>query len=239
MQKYVKYAEQLAVAGSDHFIADSIGIQNYLKRTYNKESTYIAYGAHLFHDSSEAALREFGLEPLKYNMLIARLEPENSIEMILTGLTQSATALPFLVIGNYESKYGAYLRDKFTDLRLRFMGAIYDIEKLNNLRHFSNLYFHGHTVGGTNPSLLEAMASDCLICANDNEFNSSVLGSDAYYFSEAADVTRLLDTIRKDASELPKIDNNRAKITNQFSWEKIIDAYESLFAKSLAAKPVN
>lgn len=239
VQKFVKYAERMAVAGSDYFIADSIGIQNYLKRAYNKNSTYIAYGAHLFYNSSETVLSEFGLEPYKYNMLIARLEPENSIELILSGLINSATDLPFLIIGNYESKYGAYLRNKFSDPRLRFLGAIYDIEKLNNLRHYSNLYFHGHTVGGTNPSLLEAMASDCLICANNNEFNSAILGSDAYYFSDSPGVTALLDTIRKDEQELQKINNNRAKILNQFSWDKIIDAYESCFKKCLAKMSSN
>ena len=105
-------------------------------------------------------------------MLIARLEPENSIEVILDGVAIANGDKPFLVIGKHETKYGEYLKSKFKNQpNIKFIGGIYDINKLNNLRYYSNLYFHGHTVGGTNPSLLEAMASNSLICANNNPFN--------------------------------------------------------------------
>ena len=91
-------------------------------------------------------------------MLIARLEPENSVEEILDGFATSTVNRDFLVIGNTKTPLGKKLVDKYQDSRIKFIGYVSGIEKLDSLRYFSNLYFHGHTVGGTNPSLLEAMA---------------------------------------------------------------------------------
>ena len=91
-----------------------------------------------------------------------------------------------MVIGKHDSnKFGTYLKEKFKDQKnIYFLGGIYNLEHLNNLRYFSNLYFHGHSVGGTNPSLLEAMASKALIVAHANEFNKSILRDNAFYFSK-------------------------------------------------------
>ena len=176
VQKFLKYAEKLAVKSSDFLISDSIGIQDYLKQEYNVNSEYIAYGAEIFTQSDVKFIKEFDVEANGYNMLIARLEPENNIETILEGVQRSNSNLPFLVVGKYDNKFGIYLKEKFKNSKnIRFLGGIYDLEKLNNLRYYSNLYFHGHSVGGTNPSLLEAMASNCLIIANDNVFNKSIL----------------------------------------------------------------
>jgi len=109
-------------------------------------------------------------------MLIARMEPENNIEVILDGFVKSGATHDFLVIGKTSNKFGTYLKKKFSSYEhIRFMGGLYDLPKLNDLRKYCKIYFHGHGVGGTNPSLLEAMASESLICAHDNEFNKSVL----------------------------------------------------------------
>jgi glycosyltransferase involved in cell wall biosynthesis len=233
VQRFVKYAEKLAIKYSAHFISDSIGIKNYLLREYGKQSTYIAYGAHLMTGIDLERIASYNLTPYSYDMLIARLEPENSIETILTGVTAASTERSFIVIGNHNSKYGEYLKEKFKDERIRFVGAEYNIQTLNNLRHFSNLYFHGHTVGGTNPSLLEAMASNCLICANDNEFNASILGKDGYYFRTSEDITRVMEQVEKNEYELAKIEQNRSKIEHEFSWGNIINHYERFFQECL------
>jgi glycosyltransferase involved in cell wall biosynthesis len=239
VQRALKYAEKWAIETSDHLIADSIGIQNYLMKNYNVNSFYIPYGAFLFQSPDPVAITPYHLQPYTYDMLIARLEPENSIEAILQGVTDSKSSRPFLVIGNYTSTYGTYLKAKFTDTRIRFMGAIYDISVLNNLRYFSNLYFHGHTVGGTNPSLLEAMASAALICANDNEFNRSILGSDAYYFTDSVSVQKVLESVtKKNGREEDKIDQNIKKIKQLYSWDKIIRDYEQFMEQCLQQKAV-
>lgn len=229
VQKFLQYAEKLAVKYSDHLISDSVGIQEYLKDNYGKNSTYIPYGSDVFENPDPEVLTEYDLSEFKYDLLIARLEPENSIEVILSGVSKAKLSRPFLVIGKHETKYGIYLKEKFKSFsQIRFLGAIYDQEKLNNLRYFSNIYFHGHTVGGTNPSLLEAMGSNALICANDNIFNKAILGADAKYFSVEDEVSEILKSIKK-SNYLQCVENNIKKIREEFSWDRIIDQYESYF----------
>ena len=162
-------------------------------------------------------------------MLIARLEPENNIETILDGVTKSNEDYPFLVVGKHETKFGKYLKNKFkNDKRIIFLGGIYDINHLNNLRYYSNLYFHGHSVGGTNPSLLEAMASNSLIIAHDNAFNSSILGEDAFYFSNCDDVMDSLSLMKKNYNA--KIDANLDKIEKKYCWPIINKEYEEFLS---------
>jgi glycosyltransferase involved in cell wall biosynthesis len=224
---FLLYAESLAVKVSDHLIADSIGIQNYLKEKYNKESTYIPYGAEIFTSADKAVLAEYQLKPNAYDMLIARLEPENSIEIILDGVVLADNHRPFLVVGKHQTKYGEYLKKKFSSQEnIIFLGGIYDLSKLNNLRYYSNIYFHGHSVGGTNPSLLEAMASNCLICANDNPFNKYILNEDGIYFSNSNEVAETLLKVNKcEEKYKTKIANNGVKIRSYYSWDIIVDQY--------------
>ncbi|PCI07344.1 MAG: glycosyl transferase family 1 [Gammaproteobacteria bacterium] len=233
VQKYLLWAEALAAKKSDFLVSDSMGIQDYIKEKYGLDSRYIPYGAHLFDGENDGVLVEYGLQPYKYNMLIARLEPENSIEIILDGVVKGKSEVPFLVIGNNETKFGMYLKEKYTNVKeVVFVGGIYEIETLNNLRFFSNLYFHGHTVGGTNPSLLEAMASSSLICAHANTFNSTILEDDAFFFSSVDDVATVLKNVNKIEHDA-KLVANRAKIMELYSWDKITAAYEKLFMDAL------
>lgn len=229
IQKFLQFAEKLAIKKSDFLISDSIGIQSYLKEKYSVDSTYIPYGSFINSSYRSDVLKEYGIEKYKYNMLIARLEPENSIEVILDGVVMSNSNSPFLVIGNYTTKYGLYLAQKYKNSEnIKFIGAIYNQDKLNDLRYFSNLYFHGHTVGGTNPSLLEAMGSEAFICANDNIFNRAILNDDAVYFKTSEDVSK---NIKKELKENNKIKlvNNIDKIQNIYKWDNIIKKYNETF----------
>lgn len=232
VKQFLRYAESLGVKYSDYLISDSIGIQNYLKETYNAESTFIAYGATLFEKSDMDVIRKYNLEPYKYDMLIARLEPENSIEIILDGVADAKLSRPFLVIGNHETPYGNYFKQKFSSYeQIQFIGGIYKIKVLNNLRYYSNIYFHGHTVGGTNPSLLEAMASNSLICANDNDFNKYILGDDAIYFKDANEVKNHMVNIKYNDEKFQlMLGENKKKITNIYDWELIVDQYAKHFS---------
>ena len=233
VQKFLLYAEKLGVKHSDHLVSDSIGIQSYLKSKYKSESTFIPYGANLFTSADNSVLNEYNVSEYQYNMLIARLEPENNIETILDGVVLSKNLSPFLVVGKHETKFGEYLKNKYqTNSNIQFLGGIYDINKLNNLRHFSNIYFHGHTVGGTNPSLLEAMASSTLICAHDNIFNKSIIGEDGIYFENANDIAKHLSSVKKE-NYTNQVDQNMLKINTTYSWEKIIDQYFDLFENEI------
>ncbi|GAB3174887.1 DUF1972 domain-containing protein [Telluribacter humicola] len=231
VQQFLKQAEKLAVKHSNYLIADSIGIQDYLQDKYKVGSVFIPYGAHLFDDPDLSELQPYGLTPYQYSMLIARLEPENSIDIILKGVAESGVDKPFLVVGKHETKYGAYLKEKYAEFpNIRFVGGIYSLRTLNNLRYYSNLYFHGHTVGGTNPSLLEAMSSDSLICANDNPFNRYVLGDDALYFTTHTEVAEHLKSVNKSEERYQRlIEENRTKIDEIYRWDRIIEQYANHF----------
>ncbi|MBT8257470.1 MAG: DUF1972 domain-containing protein [Bacteroidia bacterium] len=227
VRRFLKYAEKLAVKTSDYLIADSIGIQEYIKITYERDSEYIAYGASLFKQPDPGVLAEYDVREGEYNMLIARMEPENNIETILDGAMLSEKKTPFLVIGkNDVNPFGRYLTDKFKNSHIRFCGGIYNLEHLNNLRYYSNLYFHGHSVGGTNPSLLEAMSSNAFIVANDNVFNKSILKNNALYFKSKSDVSNIIENTQK--SDHPEfLVNNTKSIQNNYNWELINTKYLS------------
>jgi len=240
VQKFLMMAESLAVRFSDHLIADSTAIQKYLEEKYGRHTEHIPYGAEIFENSNPEVLTEYGLEQYGYDMLIARMEPENSIEMILDGVVKAGLTRPFLVVGGLKNKFAEYLQAKFLAYEnIRFCGGIYDMDKLNNLRYYSNLYFHGHTVGGTNPSLLEAMASQSVICANDNQFNRAVVGDNALYFSDVDDVVNSLQQVDKKLGVYEgMLAANIIKIRNVYSCENIVKAYAAHF-EAIALRPEN
>lgn len=230
-QRFLLWAEKLGVKYSDHLISDSKGIQDYLRAKYNKDSVYIPYGADVFRHPNNNVLLEYGLKEFQYNLLIARLEPENNVETILDGVVRSGITLPFLVIGKHATGYGDYLKNKFkASKNILFLGGIYDMSKLDSIRYFSNIYFHGHTVGGTNPSLLEAMASNSLVCANDNPFNRYILEEDGLYFKTEEDVAHILQTGHKSTVEnQSKLLNNKTKLNAIYKWETIVAQYLAHF----------
>jgi glycosyltransferase involved in cell wall biosynthesis len=229
VQQFLKFAERLAAISSDYLVSDSIGIEKFLKEKYKKESTYIAYGAYPFDSPNEEFLKEYHVEKEKFNMIMARFEPENNLDMVLEGVAQSNDKTPILVIGKHETKYGEYLKNKFKSHdNIKFLGGIYNLEHLNNLRYFSKLYFHGHSVGGTNPSLLEAMASQALVIAHNNDFNKGILKDNGIYFSNPLEVKNILEAVKK-SDNLQKVQNNYQAIIKDFNWEKINGQYLQLF----------
>lgn len=234
IQKFLLKAEKWAIRSSDFLIADSLGIKNYIKTKYKQEAHFIPYGAYIFDQPDSEAIKPFNIIPDAYSLLIARMEPENSIETILDGVVLSQMNEPFLVIGNIETTFGKYLKAKFTsDSRIQFLGSIYDQALLNQLRYHSRLYFHGHQVGGTNPSLLEAMGSQALIVAHDNAFNQTVLQNDGFYFKTPKEVASHLNkTVKSD--NLTMIKNNLIKIKEAYNWERIISTYEAFFYEVLS-----
>ena len=234
VQKALLFAERLAVKNSDFLVSDSLGIEKYLMEKYKAASTYIAYGAHTFNNPQESVITVYDVEKYNFNMILARLEPENNIETVLDGVVLSGDTVTMLVIGNHNTKFGNYLKDKFkTHPNIRFIGGIYNLEHLDNLRYYSNLYFHGHSVGGTNPSLLEAMASKALILAHNNDFNKAILKENAYYFSNSEEVKNLLLHVKKN-DNLQRIQNNFTAIAEEFNWDRINGQYLQLFQKSLS-----
>ncbi len=231
-RRFLKYAETLAAKHADSLIADSMAIQQYLKEKHNKRSSFIPYGATVFEDPDLTVLQQFNIQPYAYSLLIARIEPENNIEMIIKGHLNSASKLPLLIIGNTATRHGKHLTLTYKTERIKFLQAIYDTAIINNLRYHASLYFHGHSVGGTNPALLEAMACNCRIAAHNNIFNKAVLGEDSAYFSNDRDLTALINA----ETNVVLIDQRKAanleKIRSVYNWQRIIDAYETVMIEA-------
>ncbi|MBC6112073.1 DUF1972 domain-containing protein [Pedobacter fastidiosus] len=231
LRQLIVLAEKWAVDNCHHLISDSLGIQQYLEEKFNKTSEYIPYGANIFNDPDERVLKDFHVSKYKYDLFIGNLEPENNLEMILAGVVKAKTNRDFLIVGNHLISNGKYLKNKFKKhLNIKFLGGIYDGKGLNNLRYYSNLYFHGHSLGGTNPLLLEAMACGSLISANYNKFNKYIAGDDAMYFHTADDVAAQMMGPGKESQVYNYyLDNNNFKIRNDYSWAKIGERYERYF----------
>ena len=234
VQRFVFWEEKMTVKHSHYLVADNMGIHDYYKEKYGKESKFLAYGADIHNNYNEKFLKEFGIEVNNYYLIIARLEPENNISMAIEGYLASKEngKRPLIIVGKTNTSHGKELVAKYGhEKSIHFIGGIYDFNKLNSIRHFSFAYFHGHSVGGTNPSLLEAMASDCFILANDNIFNKAVLGENALYYPDHINVTKILNNIDSLAETYKNnfIENNLEVIRKEYSWEKLVDEHEKYF----------
>lgn len=241
VQKFIHWEEKEAVKHSHYLIADNMGIRDYYKEVYGKESKFLAYGANIYDDYDEKHLESLGLHPKDYYLLIARLEPENNIRMAIEGYRHSGEygRKPLVIVGKTSTKHAKELLFEYgDDPSIQFVGGIYDFNKLNSIRHFSYAYFHGHSVGGTNPSLLEAMAAGCFILAHDNIFNRAVLRGNATYYGSAEEVSDLLDHIEENevVHRQQFVDGNLEVIRKEYSWNHLVDQHEAYFKWLLEQK---
>lgn len=231
----IRWLEKIAVKESPYLVADNVGIQEYYRTNFGREAFFIPYGADLVDVFNERFLARYGVAKFEYCILVARLESENNIETILDGHLSSRLKRTFIVVGNHQTSYGTYLKKRYSDSTIHFIGGVYDKNELDALRHYSLAYFHGHSVGGTNPSLLEAMACGAFIMAHDNPFNKSVLGNSAHYFKDAGDVRSILDRILelRESDQALFAGKNRDSIRSQYNWEHIVLQHENLFKRLL------
>lgn len=234
-KKILKISEKIAVKKSHYIISDNTCVQGYYKAKYQKESFYIPYGALPVNNYNEKILKKYNINKNNYFLIVARLEPENNIRTIINGIIESGVNTKILIISNPESRFGKRTLKKFQlNKNVIFLGSIYDIDTLNSLRYYSKAYFHGHSIGGTNPSLLEAMACKCLIISHDNIFNKSVLDDDALFFTNSNDIKNIILNFDSHEQKREEFSNkNLDKIRKKYNWKVIADKYESIFSKSL------
>jgi len=234
LRRFAALTEWCGARFSDAIIADNEAIRAYLREKYGRESYFIPYGAKPVERLRAEHLAPWGVDPGGYFLLIARMEPENNVDMALEGYLASRDKRPFLVVGRTTTRHGRFLERKYAGTAsIRFLGAIYDYDVLSSLRGMAALYFHGHSVGGTNPSLVEAMASGALVAAHDNPFNRSVLGEDALYFSSASGVARAIAT--NAASFRGRwVSRNLEKVSSVYDWERIAREHLRVFEAVLA-----
>ncbi len=237
-QYFLRQAERWGVRFSNYLIADSEGIKEYLKDKYKVDALFVPYGADIYNFEKDdfGILKRFGLNANEYDLVIARFEPENNIETILRSYANKTRKL--ILIGNYSAtRYGRRMFMEYGAMpQFQFAGAIYDIDHLNVLRSCCRLYLHGHSVGGTNPSLLEAMACNSIICAHDNPFNKDVLGENAFYFNNVNELVQVINSVISKNDYEGWLRNNKQKILNIYNWEKITSKIESNFKQWKSAE---
>jgi glycosyltransferase involved in cell wall biosynthesis len=226
---WLKMMEAVAMWTPSRIIADADGILKHLQQRYSHlpPSTFIPYGAKIIDlPPPESILEEWGLNTKSYLLVVCRLEPENHLLEILEGYRASEVNLPLIILGNYLA-VNSYVKllIGYSHPNIRFIGTIYNYDKLIALRYHSYAYLHGHSVGGTNPSLLEAMGCGNGIIAHDNQFNREVAGASALYFKDAASLSAILKNLRNMAA------NGKAAqqiIRERYTWNKIVTAYLEL-----------
>lgn len=229
--------EKLGSWLADHLIADHPEIKRRLTANVPAAKiTTIWYGADAVNaaDANPDRLAEFGVAPGEYAMVVARAEPENSILEIVTAFSRLRTTRKLLVLGNYRPDENPYHRAVLNAAgsNVIFPGAVYDHPKLDALRFHSRLYVHGHQVGGTNPSLLEALGANSAVLAHDNPFNRWVAGSDAAYFDSIDTCHERLESLMRDDVEIAAMKlHSRSRHAEIFRWQISLGNHEALFER--------
>lgn len=221
----------------NHLVADHPKIKVHLSsRVREDKITMIPYGADAVADAPVDAVHALGLEPGRFLSVIARAEPENSLLEIVSGFSLKPRGYQLAVLGKYEPEKNAYHRAvmEAAGPEVIFLGAIYDKAVVQALRFHSAAYIHGHQVGGTNPSLIEAMGAGNPVIAHDNQFNRWVAGDSARYFSSADDCSDRLDEVLSRPEVLGEMKVGILRRHQEaFTWENVLAEYEVLLSKWL------
>lgn len=248
IRKYWKVSERLMVKHADLLVCDSINIEKYIKedyKQYNPSTTFIAYGADMEKsklDNNDSKLlnwyEEKGVKEKEYYLVVGRFVPENNYETMITEFMKSNTNKDFVLITNVEkNKFYDELKAKTgfnNDSRIKFVGTVYDQELLKKIRENAYGYFHGHEVGGTNPSLLEALATTELNILLDVGFNREVGMDGAVYFSKnQGDLSNIIDNEFTEEEIKLLSRNAKKRINDEYTWTKINNSYELLFLNGM------
>lgn len=228
-RRYYRAAEAMAVRWSDELIADAGGIADYYLTEFGAQTRRIAYGAPLLTRDRAERLGELGLHPNKYHLVVARFEPENHVDVVVDGYRRSAAELPLVVVGAapYADEHTRRVH-ALADDRVTFLGGVWDQDLLDELYANALTYLHGHSVGGTNPSLLRALGGGTATIAYDVGFNREVLGAAGRWFRTADDVARELERAEADpAATLRRGEDGRTEAA-RYDWDAVADAYERL-----------
>jgi glycosyltransferase involved in cell wall biosynthesis len=231
---FLKFNEWLATRLTAHLVVDAREMGAYFKRRYGRETTYITNGTEIIRSGDPGLVRRLGLDPGAYLAVVCRLEPENSVETIVREFRATDRNLKLAIAGgaNYRSRYvrrlTAMARD---DNRIVFLGVLPDWDALRELRVQALAYIHGHQVGGTNPSLVEAMGAGNIILANRNPFNREVAGEAAIYWTaEPGDLRDKILEVEDNRASLKALgEKARRRAAEFYSWDDIAARTESYF----------
>ena len=224
---FLRLSERVAVRFSHEVIADNAGIADHVSRTYGRDSHVIAYGG---DHALQTEGKPFEGEPLldRYALALCRIEPENNISLMLEAFAR-ADSLPLMFIGNWNnSEYGRELKRRYaTKTRLRLLDPIYDLGVLYTLRSQASVYVHGHSAGGTNPSLVEMMHFGVPVMAYDCEFNRYTTDGKALWFRDVESLGAALDALTPEQSAIIGAEMKRIA-QERYTWDVIGMAYFNL-----------
>lgn len=245
VRRYWKYSESRMVKYADLLICDSKNIESYIRseyRVYSPNTTYIAYGAEtgksVISDTDEKLVHWYQdkkLRPKEYYLVVGRFVPENNYEIMIREFMKSGTTKDFALITNVSEKFLEELKQKTgfaKDPRIKFAGTMYDSEILKKIREDAYGYFHGHEVGGTNPSLLEALSATDLNLLLDVGFNREVGEDGALYWNKKdGNLARLINEAdQMSPAQIADMGKTAKKrISDWYNWGYIVDQYEKLF----------
>jgi glycosyltransferase involved in cell wall biosynthesis len=230
-RRYYRAAEALAVRLSDALIADAAGIQEYYSDRFSVSTDYIPYGATILGDTGAERIAELGLTTHEYHLIVARFEPENHVDLAVDGYLRSAAGWPLIVVGAapYADGYTAKIKKlAAADRRVRLLGSVWDQRLLDQLYGNALTYIHGHSVGGTNPSLLRAMGAGTATAAFDVDFNREVLGGFGRYFTRPEELAVLCDEAEADPEAAVRRGRAQVASLNRYEWAGVADKYEKL-----------
>jgi glycosyltransferase involved in cell wall biosynthesis len=232
-RRYYRAAEALAVRWSDALIADAQGIADYYLDAFAAPTSLLTYGAPLIEPGAHR-LAELGLEPRSYHLVVARFEPENHVDVIVEGYSASAAVKPLVVVGSapYADEYTRRVH-ALADDRVRFLGGVWDQQLLDQLYANCSTYLHGHSVGGTNPSLLRAIGAGAAVTAYDVDFNREVVAESGRYFRTPQDVTRQIVAVEADTEGVLRAGQRARELAAGYDWDQVAAGYEEL-ARALA-----
>ncbi|MFL0564898.1 DUF1972 domain-containing protein [Microbacterium sp. 179-I 1D1 NHS] len=229
---YYRWAEEFGVRTADALIADAPGIGEYYDREFGVPTELIRYGAPILESAPADGIRAFDLAPHGYHLVVARFEPENHVLEIVEGYRASSATKPLVVVGSapYAAEYTERIRAAAgDDPRIRFLGGVYDQDLLDALYFHALSYVHGHSVGGTNPSLLRAMGAGTATLAYDVGFNHETLDEHGLFFADAAELTRGVEALDRDAALAGTLGlHGRDRAATAFRWDDVATAYEDL-----------
>lgn len=225
--------ERIGCVVGNHLIADHPSIADHLASRVNRNKiTMIPYGANEILKADIGKLRDFGVDPGRYVVVIARPEPENSILEIVKAFSRKPRGMKMVLLGRYDPDRNLFhkLVMEAAGDEVLMVGAIYDKSIVESLRYYARLYIHGHRVGGTNPSLVEALGAGLPVLAHDNQFNRWVVGNGAHYFHDESSCAIALDRLLEDDEEIARMANlSRERYQHQFTWNHVLEQYEALF----------
>lgn len=237
--KYFYWASKLATKFYDEVINDSFAMADFYKKEFNVDSTVIAYGANIRYSQNPELIQKWNLKQNNYYLIVGRLIPDNNSDIIVREFVKSNSKKKLVIVGDvpYKDEYAEKIKSVIDD-RIIFTGYITDQDELAELYHNCFAYFHGHEFGGTNPTMLKALAYGCAVIALDTVFTKEMCTGDkhALYFTKEEDnLKQLIEKVETDDSRLQELrSTSRNRITENYTWEKITNQYIELFNKMLS-----